>query len=264
MRKLFLLFLLFLLFFLLLLIFFNEKRSENENYDENGIVLEKEKTIDAQNLNPSTQTTEKKDFEKIINRLKKYTDNPVKKINIPIYFINMDKNPDRKEFMENQLQKFSNNFNRIKGFNGYKIKNKLYDTVEGVTFRNNYVDLSNAEIGCLMSHIIAIKTAYDNGNDIALILEDDTIVNLINMLDFDFDAIYNDAPENWEVINLFHMSNWQIDMLKSSYNHTKEYKYLKHDRSVNYLYSAVGYIINRKGMKKIIDYAYQGKNKGND
>jgi len=259
--------LLFILAYIFYKLFGDISSSNEENYMANLQKLmnvkdnlpEKEKTIDAQNLNPSTHTTDKKDFMKLINRLKKYTEEPLKKIKMPVYFINMDKNPDRREFMENQLSKFCEKFSRIKGFNGYKIKNKMEDTVDGISFVNHYKNLSNSEIGCLMSHIIAIKTSYENGDDISIILEDDTIINLINLLEFDFEDIYKDAPYDWEIINLFHMSNWQIELLKFSYNRTKEYKYLRHDKP-NYLYSAVGYIINRNGMKKIVDFFQRGKN----
>jgi GR25 family glycosyltransferase involved in LPS biosynthesis len=217
-----------------------------------------EKPIDKQNLNPSDQTTDKKDFVKIINRLKKYTEVPGQKLELPVYYINMDKNPDRKEFMEHQLAPFTDRYKRIRGFNGYKIKNKMKDTVDDVTFNNYFSDLSNSEIGCVMSHLIAIKTAFDNGDEIALIVEDDTVVNLINLLDFKFDQLYKEAPSDWEIVSLFHMSTSEYDinyLRKNHFNSTKEYEYLLHD-NMHYLYSTVGYLINRKGMKKIVDYVY--------
>jgi GR25 family glycosyltransferase involved in LPS biosynthesis len=226
--------------------------------EKHETIPEFEKSIDKQNLNPSDQTTDKKDFVKIINRLKKYTESPIQKLDIPVYYINMDKNPDRKEFMEHQLAPFTDRYRRIKGFNGYKIKNKTNDTIDGITFYNYYNDLSNSEIGCVMSHLIAIKTAYDNGDEIALILEDDTVINLINLLDFKFEQLYKEAPQNWEIISLFHMSNSEYDinfLRKNHFNSTKEYEYLQHD-NMHYLYSTVGYLINRKGMKKIVDYVY--------
>ena len=260
-RKIIILIILIVLFLLCVFsvyFLFCRKKGMEEQYDT--AILQKEKTIDAQNLFPSNQSTEKKDFMNLIQRIKKYIEGiPLKKIKLPVYYINMDKNPERKEFMENQLRHYSDRFTRIKGFNGYKIQNKSYDTVEGVTFRNRYIDLTNSEIGCLMSHLLAIKKAYEDGNDIALILEDDTVVHLMTLLEHDFETIYQDAPNDWEIINLFHMSNWKTNLLKTTYNRNQEYKYLKHDGKINYLYSAVGYLINRKGMKKILDFAYDSE-----
>lgn len=235
----------------------------NENYmlqiPQNNVnnILNSEKTVDQQNIVPTNQTSYKSDFLKIINRLKTHTSN-IKQINIPIYYINMDKNPERREFMENQLSPYSKNVNRIVGYNGYKIKNRKTDTVDGITFFNNYPELKNSEIGCLMSHLLAIKTSYEKGDEIALILEDDTVINLINMLDFEFDTIYKKAPHDWELISLFHMSKWNSELLTKFY-HSEEYQYLRHN-NIDYLYSLVGYLINRKGMKKVLDFVYDYHN----
>jgi GR25 family glycosyltransferase involved in LPS biosynthesis len=233
--------------------------NSQENYllNSHNTVLNSEKTVDQQNIVPSQQTSHKSEFLKIIKRLKKYT-TVVKKIDIPIYYINMDKNPERREFMENQLHSYSSNITRITGYNGYKIKNLKMDTVDGISFFNNYSELKKSEIGCLMSHLITIKTAYDKGDEVALILEDDTVIDLINLLDFEFETIYKKAPSDWEMVSLFHMSKWNSEFLKKVY-HSEEYQYLRHN-NIDYLYSLVGYLINRKGMKKVLDFVYDKVN----
>lgn len=177
----------------------------------------------------------------------------------------MDKNPDRNEFMKNQLNQYSTNYTRIKGFNGYEIKNKLNDTVDDISFiiDKTYNNMEKAEIGCTMSHLIAMKTSYENGDDIALIIEDDTMVHLASLNDFD--EIINNAPYNWEIIQLS-CFNWDFNKIllhpnKILLNHNESqedflyYKYV----SPYYFNSTVGYIINRKGMKKILDHTYKGE-----
>jgi len=238
--------------------YYVQKNEEEYSYDDPH-KIESEKPVSEKNMKPD-QTTDKKDFEKIIKRLKKYTDQTTQMIDIPIYFINMDKNPDRKEFMEAQLGKVSKNYKRIKGYNGYAIKNTVMDTVDGISFYNNYPALKPAEIGCTMSHLFAIRTAYDNGDEIALIIEDDTVINLLNLLDVKFDTLYKDAPSGWEIISLFHMHMAKAELLKTYYNSTKEYQYLLHD-NINHLHSTVGYLINRRGMKKLLDFAYVGEDR---
>ena len=196
----------------------------------------------------------KSEFSEILETFDKYNDTiKPKKITIPVYYINMDKYEDRRKYMEEHLKKYTDNYQRIKGFNGYLIENKENDIVDGVQFFNDYAELTKAEIGCTMSHLMAIKKAYDNGDNIALILEDDTNVSIINTLDFDFPELFKNAPENWEMLKCFHMEDDALKNLTivSAY---KDYNYLLED-NINHSYSTVGYVINRKGMEKILNYA---------
>ena len=105
----------------------------------------------------------KSEFSEILETFDKYNDTiKPKKITIPVYYINMDKYEDRRKYMEEHLKKYTDNYQRIKGFNGYLIENKENDIVDGVQFFNDYAELTKAEIGCTMSHLMAIKKAYDN------------------------------------------------------------------------------------------------------
>ena len=36
-----------------------------------------------------------------------------------------------------------------------------------------------------MSHLMAIKTSYDRGDEMSLILEDDAVLSLLNLINFD-------------------------------------------------------------------------------
>lgn len=191
-------------------------------------------------------------YEELLDKFENYEPKKGKKIDIPIYYINMDKYKDRRDFMENNLKKFSNKYERIKGFNGYLIENKQTDMVDGITFYNDYSNLTKSEIGCTLSHLMAIKRAYDNFDDISLILEDDTNISLIKTLDFEFSDFFKNAPEDWEILKLFHIGN--SEKLKSVKKY-KDYTYLLEEESYP-TFSCVGYIINRKGMEKIVNYVY--------
>ena len=198
----------------------------------------------------------------LINEQKPKTESVKKKITIPVYYINMDKNEDRNNFMIKQLNEYAQTYERIRGFNGYAIQNKHKDTVNGISFENHYTNLTKGEIGCSLSHILAIEKAYQNDNEVALILEDDTVLDLLDIIDFDINDIIVYAPSDWEIIQLFHMHNQseKVKKLKSlPHPIHKDYQYLLHDKK-NYLYSCVGYIINKKGMKKIVDYVHPLEN----
>jgi GR25 family glycosyltransferase involved in LPS biosynthesis len=156
----------------------------------------------------------------------------------------MDKNLDRKIYMEDQLKNIDVNFHRIKGLNGHNIEN---GKIDGVNFKNNF-NLSNSNMGCTLSHLKAVKTAYDYNLDIAIICEDD--VNFITCsLNPDIKYIISNAPKDWEIIQLITNPYTQKN------NNTD--KYVK--RHLQSYYSTACYIINKAGMKKIIDYSYIDK-----
>jgi glycosyl transferase family 25 len=153
----------------------------------------------------------------------------------------MDKDVDRKVHMEDQLEKISRNYTRIKGVNGHAIKDTRSDVVDGIKFKNFYSKLSEGEIGCFLSHFVAIKTSHDRGDDISMICEDDVYFGTISVIPSLTDIVKN-APQDWEILQLYSsrgIKNRDIENL--SY-----VKWKGHAGTVTYL-------INKRGMSKILD-----------
>lgn len=176
------------------------------------------------------------------------------KIDYPIFYINMDKHVERRNYMENQLKKISTDFHRIKGFNGYEIKNKTEDEVEGIKFKNFYPTLSNAEIGCTLSHILAIKEAYKSGKNVAIICEDDIMFDTCSLVP-NVSKIVDDAPKDWEILQLC-ISGSMDGSLARVYKDIPKFpdiSYIKREYPKKYFWSTACYLINRKGMEKILD-----------
>ena len=190
-------------------------------------------------------------IKKILNALDMYKKTlPLyNKITCPIYYINMDQHIDRNEFMKNQLRHYSNRVTRIPGFNGYAISNIKHDTINSISFSNKSY-CTKSEVGCFISHILAIKKAYDNGDEMAMILEDDTDLSLFN-ISLPFDTFIKDAPSDWEMINLFHFET-NINNIVHKYTSPLGNTYLIHNSKFPGS-SCVGYIINKKGMKKALE-----------
>lgn len=179
--------------------------------------------------------------DKILQAKNKLSTFPRKtcKIDYPIYYINMDKNPDRKDSIERALSSIDANYKRVKGFNGYKIIDINHDTVDGFEFFNSYSMLTKGEIGCLMSHLITIQTAWNNGDEIALVCEDDTSFFTCPFIPSLTEVVQN-APKNWGILQLFAGS-------QKNYKN-KVVKYVPRTNE----WSCSCYFISRIGMSEIL------------
>ena len=96
--------------------------------------------------------------------------------NIPhIYWLNLDKDLHRRQYMEQQFKYWEiENHTRIVGYDGRE------DDVSGHLKGRIPDNVTQNELGCCMTHLKAIKHFYENSTDeYCLILEDD--------VNFDFD-----------------------------------------------------------------------------
>jgi GR25 family glycosyltransferase involved in LPS biosynthesis len=170
----------------------------------------------------------------------------------PVYYINMDKDVDRREFMERQIEKMPNvHFTRITGFNGYAIVNKQNDIIKHdhtfIEFVNKYDDMSKSEIGCTMSHLIAIKKAYKNGDEIAMICEDDILFDTCTLIK-PISEMIEEAPKNWEILQLCSFVPKDMHIQSKDHPHVD---YVRNNGK-NRHYNTACYLINRNGMETIL------------
>ncbi|CAM9344568.1 unnamed protein product, partial [Ectocarpus fasciculatus] len=111
-------------------------------------------------------------------------------------------------------------------------------------FRGEYL---KTEAGCTLSHLSAIKEAYESGESIALIVEDDVVITEKFLLNWkNFVAV---APDDWQVLQMY--SNNHAVM-----KHTGR---LKGDGFLPWMadhYGTAAYLINRAGMKTLLDLAH--------
>lgn len=117
--------------------------------------------------------------------------------NIPVYLINLDTDEDRLEFMDDQLNALSMNYERFPAVRGTAmpdwLKPYFLDDAGNIASQ-----LTAGEIGCYASHLAIMKRVADDGRT-ALVLEDDIEIAT------DFTAILsslNRLPDGWEVIRL--------------------------------------------------------------
>jgi len=170
----------------------------------------------------------------------KYTD----KIKMPVYYINLEKSTERNEFIQTQMKKYGIQGNRIGGIYGKDLVFEK-DTIQltddkNIEFINTFTSASPGELGCTLSHIKAIYTAFRNNDEHALIIEDDASFVLYPHWPVDLYKIMSEAPKDWNIISLY------------SDRKTKNKYTICSASSGCGCPGTVAYIINRKGMENVI------------
>jgi GR25 family glycosyltransferase involved in LPS biosynthesis len=152
---------------------------------------------------------------------------------IPVYWINLDESVDRRNIMVDQLL-------------SQGVINKRIAAIKH----------EKPLIGCCLSHIKAIHTAWIEGNQLALICEDDidfsnahTIYKRLQIL---LESMPTTVQNDWDVLQIQYT---EPQFSKGINNYIKEYiknngntNNLENRLVKNYLYGCVGYLINRRGM----------------
>lgn len=116
----------------------------------------------------------------------------------PIYYINLDDQPERKEFMESQFKYWEiENYTRISAYDGRN--DDLSDIIKG-----KYPDnVTTAEVGCLTSHLKAIKHWYETSDSsYAIFMEDDCIIDTAKYWNFTWQEFICRVPYAWDCLQL--------------------------------------------------------------
>lgn len=168
--------------------------------------------------------------------------------NIPIYYINLNRSYNRRNFMENQFDLYNIPFTRIEAVDGKKLSLKDGFIDDRFNYKTNYTIKNIYELACTLSHLKTILTSYQNGDEWALILEDDASISLCPFWEKTIIDIIDSAPANWNIISLF---------TYTEQCHAKKKKYIPFNKT--WCNSALAYIINRKGMENILKGVYEEK-----
>ncbi len=130
---------------------------------------------------------------------------------IPIYYINLDRSPERRARLEADFRKYGIEARRVSGVDGRRIANTKETApgpnlkrgeVGGVKYRCECDDMSAGEIGCTLSHLEAISRARRDGHQLALIFEDDVGLDLIPHWERTLPQLIETMPSDWSIINL--------------------------------------------------------------
>jgi len=164
-----------------------------------------------------------------------------------IYCINLDGQPERWEYMQKQFKYWNieDKVTRISAYDGRE--DDLSDIITG-----KYPDtMSSGEIGCVTSHLKAIKMFLDTDAPYAIMMEDDCSLDLVQTWNFTWKDFFSHIPFDWDVV--------QIAIICTGDIHVKLHKRFVND------FSTACYLITRHHAEKLVRLhcrgGYTGKQK---
>ncbi len=158
----------------------------------------------------------------------------------PLYYINIDGEPERDAYMQAQLKYWEiEDATRISAYDGRE------DDLSGI-LKGRYPDnMSSGEVGCTTSHLKAIKYWLDTSDSpCALMVEDDLDFDLVKYWDFTWKDFYSLIPFDYDVV--------QLAIICTGPLHVK-----LHSRFVND-FSTAAYLINRHHAEKLLKFHVRG------
>ena len=153
----------------------------------------------------------------------------------PLYYINLDGQPERDTEMQSMCKYWELNPTRISAFDGRN--DKLEHILEG-----NYPEgITSGEVGCVTSHLKAIKHWYETSDTpYAIFAEDDVSFDTARFWKFTWDEFVEKLPYDWDVV--------QLAIINPGVVYAS-----MHARWVND-FSTACYMITRHHAKKLIDH----------
>jgi GR25 family glycosyltransferase involved in LPS biosynthesis len=154
---------------------------------------------------------------------------------IPIYYINLDRSEDRNKLINKQFDKYNiTNVTRIQAIDGKELN--MNNICKEYKLHKN---LNKYTTACTLSHIKAVKKAYEDGCDLALIMEDDC--------NFDYLKYKN------QTIKELVLTNPKYNIFQLGYC-TSKISCLKSNNIVTtgHQWGTICYVVTREGMENII------------
>ena len=152
----------------------------------------------------------------------------------PVYYLNLDGQPERRQYMEEQFKYWEiENYTRISAYDGRE--DDLSDIIKG-----RYPDnMTSGEIGCTTSHLKALQHWIETSDSpYAVIMEDDVDLQLVRFWDFTWSDFAAKVPYDYDVI--------QLAIICTGDLHVKIHKRFVND------FSTAAYMITRHHAEKIL------------
>lgn len=161
----------------------------------------------------------------------------------PVYVINLDGQPERWQWMKEQLDYWQvENYTRVSAYDGRpETGEDLSEIVKG----RYPSDMSAGEIGCVTSHLKAIKQFYyETDEPYAIIMEDDCDISIAKYWTFTWRQFISRVPYDWDTV--------QVAIICPGELHVNIHRRFIND------FSTACYVITRHHAKKLIDLHCRG------
>jgi len=158
----------------------------------------------------------------------------------PIYYLNLDGQPERKEYIERQFKYWEiENYERISAYDGRE--DDLSDIVKG-----KYPDsMTSGEIGCTTSHLKAINHWINTSDSpYAIFMEDDVDIDIARFWNFTWKEFASKLPYDWDVV--------QLSIICTGGLHVRLHKRFVND------FSTACYMITRHHAEKLLRLHVRG------
>ena len=158
----------------------------------------------------------------------------------PVYYLNLDEEPERMVYMEAQLKYWEiENYTRISAYDGRDGRD-LGDILKGT-----YPDgMSSGEVGCTTSHLKAMKEFLKTDAPCAIMMEDDCDIGTVSHWPFTWKDFFCKVPYDYDVIQLAVINPAQVHLQL-------------HKRFVND-FSTACYMITRRHAQKLMELHVRG------
>ncbi len=181
-----------------------------------------------------------------------------------IYFINLDRRPDRYEHFLKQCHDNNIQFNKIQRFkaldgNSYEFNNKEKSMFKEVDYRTQ--DFSKRIMGNQLSHYYILKEMIDKNYNYIIVFQDD--IQLRNDFKKELEKVVDNIPVNAELINIaFHKFASYNQFIPWNLNQREEEKEMvKVNVNDNICIlndtinpCSLGYIVTLKGAKNLVNH----------
>ena len=163
----------------------------------------------------------------------------------PVYLINLKSHDHRLKNAKQEFKKYGvTDYTVIEAVDGRK--SDLSEIIDG-----KYPNLRSSEIGCMASHIKALKHWLDTStSEYAIIMEDDFSFDTVEYWQWDWDYVIQNMPKNAEIVQMILIQN---DPVKFSLHKKEKFN---HKNVKNYAWSTACYLIKRSYAKTLVDLHY--------
>jgi glycosyl transferase, family 25 len=152
------------------------------------------------------------------------------------YYINLDRDIDRRAMIETELERAGFRPTRISGVLGRAVPDWLQDFYSG--------RLADAEVGCSASHLLICRKIVDAKLPYAVVFEDDAELGARSRETIE--AAIANAPAGWDVIRLIETSSQPLKTIAKLGHGRSLVRYLRVPRSTT------GLIVSASGARKLL------------